>query len=68
MIRKISVQVRKEHEAKAIECALEDNEVRTMLVVLGSLKPLPTKRLQEAVLNCAIAYLEDHDPDRLSRG
>jgi hypothetical protein len=59
---KTLIEVKSRQEGDAIRSALEDQEMRAMAVVLGTLRSLTTKRVRQRVLDFAADKLSEELP------
>jgi hypothetical protein len=58
---KANIEVADRKEADAIRSALEDPVTRALVVTIGALKQLPTRRARERVLNFVMERLAEED-------
>ena len=55
----ISVECRNQKDADLIAEALEDKETKALVIIVGILQGLPSKRAQKRVVWCAMDYLDE---------
>lgn len=61
---KANIEVKDRREADAIKAGLEDPVMRAMVIIIGTLKALPTKRAQARVLQYVSDRLEEEEEAR----
>ena len=55
----ISVECRNQKDADLIAEALEDKETKALVMIVGILQGLPSKRAQRRAVWCAMNYLDE---------
>lgn len=55
----ISVECRNQKDADLITEALEDKETKALVIIVGILQGLPSKRAQMRAVWCAMDYLDE---------
>lgn len=58
-----TIEVKDREEARLLRRGLEDPETRAVVLLIGALKPLPTKRMQRLTLELAQEHLRAADSE-----